>query len=107
VHQGIDAEFPQRADVEIEDVIGIRLHHHLVLVVMLQAVGILAVATVGGPARRLHVGGGPWFGTQRPQEGSRVEGAGADFGVERLQQYATLLAPVAIEGLDHLLERGR
>ena len=33
-----------------------------------------------------------------------MERAGADLGVQRLHQHAALLRPVAVEGLDHVLE---
>ena len=78
VHQRIDAERHQRAEVQLQDVVRIRLHHHLVLVVALQAVRVLAVAAVGRAPARLHVGGVPRLGAERAQEGRRMEGAGAD-----------------------------
>jgi len=83
------------------------LHHHLVLVVALQAVGVLAVAAVGGAAAGLHVGGVPRLRTQRAQEGGRVEGAGADLQVQRLDQHAAVLRPVGVQALDQLLEGDR
>ena len=47
----VEAERLERAEVELEDVGRRRLQHHLVLVVVLQAVRVLAVAAVLG--RRL------------------------------------------------------
>jgi len=104
VHQRVDAERLQRLEVQLDDVVRVRLHHHLVLVVVLQAVRVVAVAAVGGAAAGLHVGGVPGLGPERAQEGGRVEGAGADLGVERLQQHAALRRPVAVQGLDQVLE---
>ncbi len=78
-----------------------------ILVVVLQAVGIVAVATIGGPAAGLHVGRGPGLGPQRTQKGGRMEGAGTDLGIERLQQYASLLGPIGVQALDDLLEGRR
>src|SRR5690606_9098553 len=106
VHQRIDPEFLQRAEVELDDVVRVGLHHHLVLVVVLQAVGVLAVAPVGGAARGLHVGRVPRLGPDRTQEGGRMEGAGADLQVERLDQHAALRRPVRVEAGDQFLERG-
>src|SRR3546814_1368188 len=55
-------------------------------------------------AAGLHVGGVPRLRAERAQEGGRVEGAGADFEVERLHQHAALRGPVGVELLDELLE---
>ena len=76
-----------------------------VLVVALQAIGVLAVAAVGGPAAGLHVGGRPRLRADRAQEGGRVEGARAHLQVQRLDQHAALLRPIGVELLDELLER--
>ena len=51
VDQRVDADGFQRAEVQLLEVLRVRLQDHLKLVVVLQAVGVLAVATVGG--RRL------------------------------------------------------
>ena len=104
VHQRIEPELLQRTDVQLQDVLRVRLHHHLVLVIVLQAVRVGAVATVGGSARWLHIRGRPRLRTKRTQERGRMKRASADFDVERLQQHAALTPPVAIEGLDDVLE---
>jgi predicted Na+-dependent transporter len=80
------------------------LEHHLVLVVVLQAVGVLAVAAVLGAAAGLHVGGLPGLGAEGAQEGGGVAGAGADFHVVGLQQRAALGVPVGLQREDDLLE---
>ncbi|MNV44985.1 hypothetical protein D3C71_1367680 [compost metagenome] len=107
MHQRIDAQRLERIQIQLLDVVRARLHRHLVLVVALQAVGVLAVAAVGGTARGLHVGGIPAFRADRAQEGGRMEGAGAHFQIQRLDQHATLLRPVFVEGLDQALEGNR
>src|SRR3546814_14134465 len=81
MHFGIDAQCHERADIQVDDVGRGRLEYDLVLVIMLQAVGVLAVATVFGAARWLNVGGTPWLGADRAQEGGCMRGAGADFHV--------------------------
>src|SRR5690606_28961025 len=63
VHQGVHADAAQRFQVQLLNIGRVRLEHHLELVVVLQAVGVFAVAAVGGPAGRLHVGGVPGFRT--------------------------------------------
>jgi hypothetical protein len=107
MHQRVDAERTQRTEIALDDVVRIRLHHHLVLVVALQAVRVLAVTPIGGTTRGLHVGRVPRFRPQCAQEGGGMEGAGTDFEVERLDQHATLLGPIVVEDLDQLLERRR
>src|SRR5690606_35615687 len=92
---------------QLDDVVGRGLHRHLVLVVALQAVGVVAVAAVGRAPAGLHVGGVPRFRPERAQEGRRVEGAGADLQVERLDQHAATVGPVRVQALDQLLEGGR
>src|SRR5690606_13278704 len=77
---------------------------YLVLVVVLQPVGVLAIAAVLRSARGLDVGGAPRFGPDRAQEGGRVEGAGADLHVVRLEQRAALAVPVLLESQDDSLE---
>ena len=62
VGAGVDAQRAQAVDVELLDVARRGLEHHLVLVVVLQAVGVVAVAAVLGAARRLDVGGVPVLG---------------------------------------------
>ena len=56
--------------------------------ILLQAVGVLAIAAVGGPARGLHVGHAPGLGPQRAQHRRRMQGAGAHLDVVGLQDHA-------------------
>src|SRR6185436_12852726 len=100
----VDAQVLQRLQVEILDVRRRGLQHHLVLIVVLQAVGILSIAAILGASRRLHVRCLPRLGADRAQESAGVEGAGTDFHVVRLQQRASLAIPECIEFQDELLE---
>ena len=100
-----DAEGLERAQVDVLDVRRRRLDDHLVLVVVAQAVGVLAVAAVGGAHGRLDVGGAPGTGVEAAQERRRVEGAGADLGVVRLHDDAALPLPEGLQAADDLLER--
>ena len=88
----------KRAQVEVLDVVGRRLQDHLVLVVLLEPEGVLAVAAVVGPDRRLDVAGAPRLRAEHAQERGRVRGARADLGVVRLHDRAALLLPVGLEG---------
>src|SRR3974390_1669830 len=101
---GVDPERPEGVEVEVEDVQGRRLHDYLELVIMLEAVGILAIAAVGGTARRLHVGHVPRLGAEDAEKRSRVEGAGPLFAVVRLLNYAPLFGPVPLQGEDQILK---
>ena len=98
---------PQRLEIEVLEVRRRRLQDHLVLVVVLQPVGVLAVAAVLGAARGLDVGGAPGLGAERAQRRGRVEGAGAHLHVVGLQDDAALLGPVALERQDQVLEGQR
>src|SRR5439155_16507128 len=80
------------------------LEHHLVLVVMLQAIGILAVAAVLWPARRLHIRRVPGLRTDRAQESRRMKGTCADLHVVGLQQHAAAAVPERVQLENQLLE---
>jgi len=88
---GIDADRVERLEIEVLDVVRRRLQDHLELVVMLQPVGVLAVAAVLGPARGLHVSGVPGSGPECAQCGGGMEGAGADLHVIGLQDDAAIV----------------
>ena len=103
--QRVDADAAEALQVEVLEVRRRRLHDHLELVVVLQPVGVLAVAAVLGPARGLHVGRVPGLGAERAQGGGRVEGAGAHLHVVGLQDHAALLAPELLQRQDQVLER--
>src|SRR2546427_3952026 len=62
----------ERAQVQLQDVVGRGLEHHLELVVVLQAVWGVALAAVLGAAAWLHAGGPPRPRAPRAQEGGGV-----------------------------------
>ena len=105
VQQRVDADRRQRAEIELLQVRRVRLQDHLVLVVMLQPVGVFAVAAVLRPPRRLHIGGLPALRPERAQRGGRVERAGPDLHVVRLQHQAAIVGPVIVQRQDQPLER--
>ena len=94
----------QRPDVEVEDVRRRRLEHDLVLMMLVQAVRVLAVARVLRPARRLHVSRAPRLRPDRAQKRRRVRSPGADLEVDRLQQRTALLVPVGLKSKDGFLK---
>ncbi|GAA3346038.1 hypothetical protein GCM10020358_55500 [Amorphoplanes nipponensis] len=100
----VDAQRRQAAQVQLLRVAGVGLEDHLELGVGLQPVRVLAVARVVGAHGRLDVDDPPRLRAEHPQEGGRVQGPGADLGVHRLHDQATLIGPVrgeAGEGVLH------
>jgi hypothetical protein len=93
----IDAQRFERAQVQALDVGRRGLEYDLILVIVLQAIGIFAVAAVFRPARGLHVSGMPGLGAYRTQERRGVERTGTDLHVVRLQQRAAEAVPVLVE----------
>ena len=104
---GVQADGGQRTQVELLSVDRRGLDEHLELIVVLHAVGVLAVATVGRTAAGLRIAGAPLGGTERAQRGRGMEGTGTDLGVIGLHNDAALLAPVLLEAQDDVLEGKR
>ncbi|EFH23415.1 hypothetical protein NEIPOLOT_00807 [Neisseria polysaccharea ATCC 43768] len=104
MHFGIDAQFAQGVEIKVLDIGGGGFEGDLELVIVLQAVGVVAVAAVFGAAAGLDVGGKPRLGTERAQAGGRVGSAGADFHIERLDDSAAFVCPECLQLEDDLLE---
>src|SRR5260370_34140307 len=100
----IEAERLEALQIELLAIRGRRLQDHLELVIMLQAVRVLAIAAIGRPARRLDEGGAPWLRPERPKGRRRVKGAGTDLDIVRLQDHAALLRPEGLQSKDQGLE---
>jgi hypothetical protein len=69
----------------------------LKLVVVLQAVGVFAIAAVGGTAAGLHIGGIPGFRADGAQKGGGMKSAGAHFHVIGLDDDTALAGPEVLE----------
>ena len=104
---GVQADSGKRPQVKLLGVDRRGLDEHLELIVVLHAVGVLAVAAVSRAAARLRIAGTPLGGTERAQRGRGVEGTGTDLGVIGLHNDAALLAPVLLEAQDDVLEGKR
>ena len=104
MHQRVDTDVAQRIQIQLLDIGRVRLEHHLELIIMLQTVGVLAIAAIGRAAAGLHIGRVPDFRADRAQEGGRVEGACTYLHVVGLQDYAALLRPEGLQGKDQALE---
>ena len=100
----IDPDRLQRSQIEGLHVRWIGLQDHLILMVLVQPVGILAEAAIGGPARRLDIGDPPGLGPERAKHRGRVQGPRADLGVVGLQNDAALAAPVVVQFQDQALK---
>src|SRR6266849_4651875 len=72
---------------------------------LVEAIGIFAIATVGGPTTRLHVPDAIGIGAQYAKKRFRIHGAGPHFHVVRLLEDAALLHPKLGELQDQVLER--
>ena len=104
VDRRVDAEGAQRAEVEVHDVRGRGLEHDLILMVLVQAVGIFAVAGILRTARGLNVRGAPRFGTERAQERGGVRRTGTHLQVNRLQERTALAIPIFLQAQDDFLK---
>ncbi len=100
----VDAEGLERLEVEFLRVAGVGLEDDLVLVVQLEAVGVLAVAPIIRADRRLDVRHVPRLGPEHAQEGGRVHRPCADLGVVRLGDQASVRRPEVLECEDDFLE---
>ena len=61
MQRGVDADGFQRAKVEVLQIGRRGFDDHLILIIMLQAVGVFAIAAIGWAARGLHIGRSPRF----------------------------------------------
>ena len=107
VHRGVDADRLERGQVLVLDVRRGRLQDHLELLVLVEAVRVLAVAAVGGTARGLHVADPPGPRPEHAEEGLGVHRARAHLGVPRLVDEAAPLRPEPLQREDDLLQRHR
>ena len=105
VRAQIDAARLEALQVELLHLVGRRLQDDLELVVLEQAVRVLAEAAVRRPARRLHVGHAPVLGPEHAQKGLGVHGPGAHLDVEGLLEEAASGGPEFRQLEDQLLKR--
>ena len=83
----------ERREIELLHVRRRRLEDDLILHVLEEAIGILAVAAVGRTARGLHVADAIGLGTENAEKGLRRHGSGADFDIVGLLQDAAVAGP--------------
>src|SRR6202166_2190940 len=104
MRQQVEPDGAQGIQVQFLKVIRRGLDADLELIVMLQAKRVIAVASVSGTARRLHVGRAPGFRAHRAQERCRVERAGAHFHIVGLQDNAALPGPIFLQRKNEILK---
>lgn len=104
VYFRVDTQFAQGVKVEVLNIGGSWFERNLELIVVLQAVGVVAIAAVFGAAAGLDVGGKPRLGAERAQAGGGVGSTGADFHVERLDNGAAFVCPECLQFKDDLLK---
>jgi len=70
-----------------------------------EPIRIFAIATVGGPTRRLNIGDAVWLRSQNPEKCLRMHGARADLNIVRLLNHAASIAPILLQLKDEILKR--
>ena len=99
----IDAEAFQRCQIQLLNIVRRRLHNHLELMMLVEAVRVVAIAAIRRAAARLHIGDMPGLRPQHAQEGRRVHRAGTLLHIVGLRQDAALLRPKLLQGQDDFL----
>ena len=100
----IEADGGQRIQVQLLGVLGARLNEHLELVIVLHAIGILAIAAIGGTAAGLRVARAPRLLAEAAKQRGGVERTGTHLGIVGLHNGAAMAGPILLELENHLLE---
>ena len=100
----INAQTAKRIKIQLLNVFWRRFQDDLKLIVMLQPVGVFAVAAVRRSPAGLHVGGVPALRPDGSEKSRGVKGAGAHFEVQRLQNNTTLFGPELLKRHDQPLK---
>jgi len=103
----LDAQCLQRSKVKLLRIAWVGLQDNLKLVMLLQAVRVIAVAAVIRADRGLHVAHIPRFRTEHAQKSGRVHRSGSHLGVVWLPNQTAFLPPVFLQGHDHGLKIDR
>src|SRR5579884_209361 len=93
-----DAERRETLKIELLNIVGCRFEDYLILIIVLEPVGVFAVAAVGGTAGGLDIGGVPWLRAEGAKESRRMKRPGADFIIIRLKNQTALFGPILMEG---------
>jgi hypothetical protein len=102
--KGIDAKGLQTIEVDFLNVERRRFDDDLILIIVLEAIGILTISTIGWTARWFNISHPPWLRAQDPEEGCRVESPGTYLNIIRLLNHTSLICPESLKGKDQLLK---
>src|SRR5271166_2622658 len=103
----VNANRGQRIEVQLLHILRRRLQDHLILHMLEQAVGVLAVTAVGRTPRRLYIADVVGLGTKHAQEGLRRHGSRTDLDIIGLLKDATVFRPESLQAKDQFLEGQR
>jgi hypothetical protein len=95
--QRVDAKGPQAIEINLLNIKRRGFQNDLILIVMLQAIGIFSVPTIGRATRRFYISHSPWFRAKDPQEGGGMEGPCPDLHVIGLLNNTTLIRPESLQ----------
>jgi hypothetical protein len=91
--KGIDPKHFKAIQILLLHVIRRRFQYYLILIVMLQPIRVLTVATVCGPPGRLDISDIPWLRAKCPQQSGWMKCSGTNFNIIRLGHNTPLLSP--------------
>jgi hypothetical protein len=83
--------------VDVLDVMGSGLNDNLILIISLQAVGILGVATILRSAGRLDIGDAPGIIAEGTEESGGMHSSRSNLNIVRLEDEATLINPKLVQ----------
>jgi hypothetical protein len=101
---GINAERLQAIEIDLLNIDRGRFDDDLILIIVLEAIGILPVSAIGGTTGGLHIGDLPGFRSQDPEKGGRVKSSCAHFDIIGLLNHTALIRPEPLQGKDQFLK---
>jgi hypothetical protein len=102
--QRVQPQGPEAVQVDLLDILGGGLHDHLVLIIMLEAVGIFSVTPVCRPPGGLYIRHVPGLRPQGPEQSMRIEGSGPHLDVVGLGHDAAPLCEEALQSHQYVLK---
>src|SRR6266849_4964869 len=102
----VDAQGRETLQIDILHILRRGFEDHLKLEMLVQAIGILTIAPVGGPTAGLHITDSIGMRSENAEERFRVHGARAHFDIIRLLKNAALPPPELREFQNQILKGG-
>src|ERR1700733_2951005 len=102
----MDADSAKTLKIKVLHVRRRRFKYYLQLMVLIETIGIFAVATVGRPAAGLHVGGAIRGRAEHAQERFRMHGPSANLDVIWLLKYTVAISPKFLKLQKKILKVG-